>query len=232
MEETCMPETASLVTAMAEILDLPAPWVARHQRALTATGYGHRANGPTPQDATDLLIAVAAAAYPDTAAEAAKAYGTLPASARTGPEGPGHWLLGDLTGLERLRTLPEGHTLEQSLLALVDACGTGGLSPDDDGFYLVTPAQGAKIGITVRITSPRPCAHIECEYTFDGRQRCERVFYSRGGPEPLLAAEFPDDILNDRAERRRSAGDACIDLWSQREFTGRTLYRIADWLAG
>jgi hypothetical protein len=179
-EEIPMATPGQLVQVLAEVLGISAATVAQYDRRLaegglrSKAGRGTSAAKITPQDAANLLIAVAASPLSGQSVKGAvdtcEAYGSLPAVTSWATNFPKF-------GLPALTRLPPGHTLREALIALIDGTRNG-------QFFKIRiprekPFTGADSFFEVTFEGPRPWAEILADGSIGtaNRSKMARLVY-------------------------------------------------------
>jgi hypothetical protein len=234
-----MAHPGELVETIASALGVPRQTVVQHDRQLVARGYrrkggrGRSAVHVTPEDAANLLIAVAAApvsgpVVKETIATFEK-YSSLPAWMED-REKPADW-----SGLRGLSELPKGHSLSKALAALIHGFARGDFEnadlvwrnlPDPADVPTLADGDTGEVKVDVMLKGPKPEAMI----SIFGHTS------SKDGPIKDLKLVYHEAYPKTRREFGKYLGrhphEEIGDLSQRRSFTDRTLKTIAKLFSG
>ena len=159
-----------LVETIAAALGVPRETVVQHDRHLAARGYrrkggrGRSAIHVTPEDAANLLIAVAAA--PISGPVVTKTINTFERYARLPAWQPSSIEPGDWSELKVLSELRKGHSLSEALAALIRGYANGDFATPDlvwSSFSKPVTGDHGYVEVDVKFEGPVPSAEISIE---------------------------------------------------------------------
>lgn len=222
-----MANPGDLVKVLADVLGVPRPTVALHDRHLAAAGLRpKRGRGPsaakaTPLGAANLLIGIAGSDMVKNSVETVTAYASLPCrSAQSTGDGSATlaWQLLEFP-IPTLQLLPEKHSFRDALVALISAIVDGSLQKAVAALP-IEEFEGYRIpnspAIRVRFFGPYPQAEIGV--------------FCRGFREEHHYSAIPTGTAD--AIKWADAQEPHGDLSQVREISHRTICAIGDLLHG
>lgn len=226
-----MATPGDLKRVVADVLGVPEPTVTVHDRNLAEAGLrskggrGRSAAQMTPEDAANLLIAVAGSSLVKDTVVTVREYSELPCkygelSTRSGqhefkidgnPEP--RWSLSEFP-LPEMQALPEGHTFSAALAALLKDSRDGHLEAAIEAIDPVPGTNHRYWDLAIELDGPYPQARIRL-HTHDFK---EIHAFARHIP-------LDRDKLKAWAEERKMKGESG-DLQQRRTFSGKTILKI------